>query len=164
MCCFSFFRGIERGVMRGRFLPHWNTIRGKRKRGKNENTLGGGASQHKRLFFFLLLFYLFSQSSLTHPYLSPASQLKCVAGTETKQEKVDFVEMHSAYRSLANRFDNFIHHSETLLLFSVQKAASLLYSLRGCSGSAIQEMSLPWSFVESSHKKLRGSAVFNPRL
>ena len=33
--------------------------------------------------------------------------------------------MHSAYRTLADWFDNFIHHSE--FLFSVEKAASLLF-------------------------------------
>ena len=70
--------------------------------------------------------------------------------------------MHLAYRTLADWFDNFIHHSE--FLFSVEKAASLLFipcvvSLLGFSHSGNVV-----ALVESSHKKLRGSAVFNPGL
>ena len=192
MFFFSFFlsRDVERGGMR---VPTFDRTRaqleerenGERKRVPWAERQQGPGNEFstgvpgyrvdealdKRLFttgFFFPLFILFILAGLANAPVSISSgpaEMRCVKRNET--QKHSQLILWKCIRRIAHWRIGSITLSTTRSSFSVWKRQRRFYLFLAwflCSGSAIQEMSLPWSFVESSHKKLRGSAVFNPGL
>ena len=145
--------------------PHWNTIREKK-----ENTLGGEATRSRERIqhggpwlpswwgarqkfvydcFFFPLFILFILAGLANAPVSISSgpaEMRCVKRNET--QKHSQLILWKCIRRIARWRIGSITLSTTRSFFSVWKRQRRFYLFLAwflCSGSAIQEMSLPWS-------------------